>query len=329
MKIIDEMNEKLKGKRVKVIYPEGEEPRILQAVSMEMAHGFLDPYVIGKTAKIREVAVEQGIDLEGIHIIDPDKSELIDEYAASVMELTGVPNEIVAKMLLKKPNNLSAAMLRFGDWDASLSGVASTTADVIAGNKLILGYEEGAAMTSGLMLIQSPHFHGPDGDTVVISDPSDNIDPTAEEMAEIAIVTGRNAAKMMGWQSRIAMLSFSSYGSAGHPHVDKVIEATEIVREKAPDLCVDGELQLDAAVNPEVARVKLKGKESPVAGRANVLIFPNLESSNIGVKLLIEFGGCISLGVVVQGFAKPISDMSRGATPEDIRDMTTVLASSV
>ncbi len=329
MKIIDEMNETLKGKKVKVIYPEGEEPRILKAISMEMVHGFLDPYVIGDTAKIEETAARNDISLKGVTIVDPAVTKLMDEYSPKVQELTGVPNEAVAKILLNQPNNLAAAMLRFGDWDASLSGVITETADVIASNKLILGFEEGAQLTSGLMLICSPYFNGPDGNTVIISDPSDNIDPTPEELAEIAVTTGRNAQKMMKWKSRVAMLSFSTFGSAGHPHVTKVIEATKIAREKAPDLYIDGEMQLDAAVNPEVAKVKLKGKESQVAGRANVLIFPNLESANIGCKLLIEFGGCVSLGVVVQGFAKPVSDMSRGATPEDIRDMTTVLASCV
>ncbi len=219
--------------------------------------------------------------------MDPAVTELMDAYSPKVQELTGVPNEAVAKILLNQPNNLAAAMLRFGDWDASLSGVITETADVIASNKLILGFEEGAQLTSGLMLIGSPYFNGPDGDTIIISDPSDNIDPTPEELAEIAVTTGRNAQKMMKWKSRVAMLSFSTFGSAGHPHVTKVIEATKIAREKAPDLYIDGEMQLDAAVNPEVTKVKLKGKESQVAGRANVLIFPNLESANIGCKMLI------------------------------------------
>lgn len=330
MELIDKLDYRLKqGQKIKIVFPEGNELRILQGVSMANKKGFLEAYVIGNAETMDVLVKENELDMEGVHFIDIITTKLIDKYADNVTRIANFPSPMVAKALLKNPNNLAAAMLRLDDYDALLSGVISATSEVVTGCKMILGMEEGYKLTSGLMIADCPHFKREGSSIVIMSDPSDNIDPTAEEMAEIAIVTAKNAEKITGCQSKVAMLSFSTYGSAKAPEAEKVIKATKIVREKEPDILVDGELQLDAAVNPTVARMKLKDRVSEVAGWANVLIYPDLNAGNIGIKIMVNFGDAISLGVVIQGFKKPVADMSRGSNSEEIRDMISVLASMV
>lgn len=208
-------------------------------------------------------------------------------------------------------------MVKAGDADCMVAGVSTETDEVVATYKLIIGMSKGVETPSCFSIQEVPHYDGPHGHLVAFSDTAINIAPTSEELADIAISSARSIRAILGWEPRIAMLSFSTCGSASHERAALVARAVEIAREREPDLMVDGEFQLDAAIIPEVAARKVK-RPSEVAGRANVLVFPNLDASNIGVKLLQRLGGAKPTGGMLQGFSKPVSDMSRGAGAEDV-----------
>lgn len=324
MDFITELCQNLKGRRVKAVFSEGAEPRILAAVSEAVRLELIDPILVGKSSEISAAAGQIGVDLSGIAVIDPAASADMDRYADACSASLKIPKGI-ARALLVQPLNYASMMLKMGDADTLISGAITATGEVIAANKLILGFAEGITTISSFMVLEIPQYEGNEKGILVISDPAINIEPTAEELAQIAVTTAENSAKLLGWEPRVAMLSFSTFGSASHPKVQKVADATRMAKEAAPELLIDGELQLDAAIAPSVAKVKVKRK-SPVAGCANTLIFPEINSANIGVKLIQRIGGAAAYGAVVQGLKKPVCDLSRGATQEDILGMIAVMA---
>lgn len=208
-----------------------------------------------------------------------------------------------------------------------VAGLSHTTGEVIMAGQMLVGLKEGISTVSSMGILSIPGYQGPEGDLLAIADCAVCAAPGPEELADIAISTSDTVKALLRWEPRVALLSFSTKGSASHERVDVVLDALALVRERRPDIVIDGELQLDSAIVPEVAARKVK-EESPVAGKANVLIFPNLESGNIGVKLVQRFANAVAYGPLLQGFAKPISDLSRGAPVEEIVGAITMVAAS-
>ena len=323
MKIPEVIWKRAKEKKKRFVLPESSDERILKAASIAASEDLGTPVLLGEPSEIEERAEELGVSLEGVEIINPKDFPKFNEYVERYMELRSGKageNEAVARRVLSKPIYFGAMMVEMGDVDAMVAGASTITATVIRAGKLIIGLQEGISVASSFFIMAVPSFDR----LLFFADAAVNPDPTAEELADIAITTGRSYRAVLGSEPRIALLSFSTKGSAAHPLVEKVVKATEIAKKKAPDLLIDGELQADAALIPEVAKKKLK-EESPVAGKANVLIFPDLNAGNIAYKLVQHLAGAGAYGPILQGFKKPISDLSRGAKVEDIVGVMAIL----
>lgn len=326
MSVIDRIKEKARLHLKKIVLPEGDEPRTVEAAAIVQAEGLASPILLGNAEAIAAVAKERGVDIGGVEIIDPACSSKRDEYAAALYELRkakGVTQE-EAKRLVTDSMYFGIMMIKLGDADGLVSGAVHTTGDMLRPALQIIKTKPGMKVVSSSFLMDCPNKSiGEDGllvyaDCVVIPC------PTAEELAHIAVSAAETARTLCGVEEpRVAMLSFSTKGSAKHELVEKVQKATEIAHELAPDLLLDGEMQLDAALVPEVGALKAKG--SPVAGRANVLIFPDLQAGNIGYKLTQRLGGADCFAVL-QGLAKPCNDLSRGCSVEDIVNTISITA---
>ncbi|MTV82756.1 phosphate acyltransferase [Secundilactobacillus folii] len=316
MDFITKLRKRISDKPVRIIYPEGTDLRILIAAVKVNAEKNVKPILIGPESEIVSQAESENVSLDGIEIIDPSHFEKLDDYVQLFAKETGFP-EIAARVVIKKPLGLGAAMIRFGDADAMVAGAINTSADVIQNSKQIIGLKKGISAPSSLMVMQTPHYQGAGDHALIFADPGVNPHPNSSELADIAITSAQSAGRLFGWKPRVAMLSFSTQGSAKHPDVEHVVKALEIAKERAPHLQIDGEMQADAALNPAVAHRKMK-KASGVAGRANILIFPDLDAANIGFKLVQQLGDASAYGPFLLGFNKPVSDLSRGSTVDDI-----------
>ncbi|MGE4554885.1 MAG: phosphate acyltransferase [Candidatus Paceibacterota bacterium] len=310
----------------KIIFPEGEEERIQKALEEILKNNICQPVLIGSKEKILN-NLEKILPpefLSKVEIIELEKSEKIETYAQLFSQSEKISPEI-AKKIITNPLFFSALALKNNDVEGMIAGAVYTSGDVIAVSKKIIGLKEGFNIPSSFFVMIKENSPFGENGALIFADASVNINPTEEELAEIAVLTGNTAKELFGWEPRVVLLSFSTKGSAQHPLVEKVKKATELAIKKDPSLKIDGELQADAALREEVARKKLK-EPSPVAGKANVLIFPDLNSANISYKLTNILGEYQALGPILQGFQKPISDLSRGVKPEEIVNIVAILS---
>jgi phosphate acetyltransferase len=318
MKLIDEIKEKARKKHTKIVLAEGEDERTIKATLIAFNDGLAIPVILGNADRIKALAETLNLSLGDIEIIDPEKSPL-DKYIPLYIEARSGKRvtEGMAEKLLRRPLYFAAMMVHAGDVDGMVAGCLSLTATVVKASELIIGLKDGVSAPSSFFIMSVPNCpYGEDGN-FIYADAGVNPDPTPQELAEIAVLSAGTARDLLGWEPRVAMLSFSTKGSAVHKRIDKVIEATKIAKEMAPDILIDGEFQLDAAIVPEVAKRKVKDSSS-VAGKANILIFPDLDAGNISYKLTQYLAKADAYGPLLQGFAKPVNDLSRGANVDDI-----------
>jgi len=328
MDIVEEIVKRAKANRQRIVLPEGTEERTLKAADKVLADGVADLIIIGNPEEIKGLAAQWGLkNIDKATIIDPmnnAKSEQYAEYLAQLRAKKGMTIEDARKKVTD-PLYLGCMIIKSGDADGQLAGARNTTGDVLRPALQIIKTAPGITCVSGgMLLITKAKEYGKDG-LLVVGDVAVTPVPDANQLAQIAVCTANTAKTIAGIEEpRVALLSFSTKGSAKHEVVDKVVEALGLAKKLAPDLQIDGELQADAALVPSVGASKAPG--SAIAGHANTLIFPNLEVGNIGYKLVQRLGGAIALGPILQGIARPVNDLSRGCSVEDVYTMIAITA---
>jgi phosphate acetyltransferase len=318
MKAINRIIERARTSPRRIVLSEAEEPRMLQAAQRATHEGIARIVLVGPAAGIHEAAAREGVDLSGMEVVDPATSPLATSFAEALFALRSKKGMTLdeAKLEILKPLCFANLMVRLGHADGSVAGSVYTTADVVRTAIQIIGIHPSFKLVSSffLMMLCEP-FHTLKGG-LIFSDCGLVVDPDAGELAQIAMAAADSAQSLLMDEPRVAMLSFSTSGSARHAAVDKVVEATHQVRAIRPHLAIDGDVQLDAAIVSEIAMRKIE--HSQVQGHANVLIFPSLEAGNIGYKLAERIGGAKAIGPLLQGLNKPANDLSRGCSADDI-----------
>jgi len=325
MKISQLIREKAKKNPKIIVLPEGEEPRMIKAAETIINEGFASLILLGREESIKSKARELGIDLSNkIKIINPKDSEKLKEYAESYYQIRknkGVSLD-EAYQLLENPLYFGALMVYHDDADGLVAGSINATGDVFRPALQTIKTAPGINIVSSSFVMVVPDCPYGEKGIIVFADCALNPEPNAEQLADVAIASASTGKALVGFEPRVAMLSFSTKGSGKHPLVDKVIEATKIAKEKKPELLIDGELQADAALIPSIG--ERKAPNSKIAGKANVLIFPDLNSGNIAYKLIERLAKAEAIGPISQGMRKPVNDLSRGCSDEDIVNVVAI-----
>jgi phosphate acetyltransferase len=301
----------------RIVFPESSEEGIMRAACEIRDEGLGIPVLIGEPKTIEASVEDLGLHPGGLTFVDISDETTRAELVDLCLERFPRLSPQVAERKIRSPLNLGALLVAAGRADALVAGLTHATQDVILSAMTFIGMQEGIGTPSSIFLVRIPGFSGPEGELIVFADCGVTVAPDAVELAEIALTSAHTARTLLGWQPRVAMLSFSTKGSGEHESVDKVIEALGIARQRDPDLALDGEFQVDAAIVPSVAAKKVPDG-SVVAGRANVLIFPDLNAGNIAYKCVQRFAQADAFGPFLQGFAKTVSDLSRGSSVADI-----------
>ena len=327
MELVEQLITRAKANRQRIVLPEGTEERTLKAANQILTDEVADLILIGNPAEIAEKAMQWGLgNISKATIINPDNHPRQEEYAQLLFQLRQKKGMTIeqARELVKNPLYLGCLIIKNGDADGQLAGARNTTGDVLRPALQIIKTSPGITCVSGAMLLLTHAPECGDNGVLVMGDVAVTPVPDANQLAQIAVCTARTAQAVSGVTPRVAMLSFSTKGSAKHEVVDKVVEAFNIAKEMDPNLLIDGELQADAALVPSVGQSKSPG--SPIAGKANVLVVPSLEVGNIGYKLVQRLGHATAVGPILQGIARPVNDLSRGCSIEDVYMMVAITA---
>lgn len=326
MSVIEQIKAKAKSNKKFILLPEGTEERTIQAAALITEEGIAKVALMGDELEIADKAAALGVNLNGVETINPVTSAKFKDFSEKFYEMRkakGVTPE-KAEETMKNPLFFAAMMIKLDLADGMVAGAISTTGDTLRPGLQIIKMTKGISVVSSCFIMEIPDRSYGDNGVMIFGDCAVNPNPTAEQLAAIAVSSADTGKALCGIEPRVAMLSFSTKGSAKHELVDKVKEAADLVKELSPDLMVDGELQADAALVEKVGQLKSPG--SPVAGKANVLIFPDLQAGNIGYKLVQRLAGAEAIGPICQGFAKPINDLSRGCSIDDIVSVVAITA---
>ena len=326
MSFIEEVKQRAKKELKSIVLPEATDIRVLKATETVSKEGYAKIILIGNEQEIVSKAKENNINIDGATIIDPSVSEKIEQYANTLYELRKNKGMTIeeARNLIQNPVYYGMVMVKLDEADGLVSGAAHSTSDTLRPALQILKTAPGTKLVSAFFIMVVPNCQYGHNGTFIFADSGLNEYPDSEALSEIAISSSKSFKQLVGDVPKVAMLSYSTYGSAKSEQTQKVIDATNMVREKMPELLVDGELQLDAAIIPEVAEFKAKG--SPLKGEANVLVFPDLGAGNIGYKLTQRLAKAEAYGPLCQGIAKPVNDLSRGCSAEDIAGVVAITA---
>lgn len=319
MSVLDQIYEKAKLNPQKVAFPEADNEKMMQAAYECGKDGYIIPVLVGDSAQLKELIAERGYEESVFTIVDIQdeayKNEIVEKYVA--MPDTRLKQKALGRRM-ENPLYYAMAMQAVGEADVTFAGINNTTGDVLLAGQMIIGMQEGISTISSIGLCDIPGFEGSEGSLLAIGDSAVCTNPDPDQLASIAISACETVSSLLGWEPRCAMVSYSTLGSGQGELIDKVVEAVKIANEKRPDLAIDGEFQFDAAIVPAVAEKKVK-RESKVAGKANVVIWPDLNVGNCGVKLIQQFGHADAYGPMLQGFNKVVCDCSRGAPVSEIK----------